>query len=351
MKLVFSLALSAGILLARYSVSLSQDVSQEEPGLFSTTELSQATPVTSQKKVAILSANTLQGAIRVITADQNEVSVSYRKKCRTDSRSRAIDFIDLIAVGLDSSPETVRLELRAPNPAPWAEIETGLVEAELIVPESCIIEIAALYFDVAADGPFEAVVVSSSLGKLDIRDVTKQLELETANRRVSIEKISGEISVITTNSLLTAREISSSGKQARFQNDGGDIVIDGCAGDIRVKNSYGRIEVADFKPGDGRSTIRGFSGPVVVEMTKVTNGQVVISNRSEDIEVKIPPSLSARLSLAVQEGGKIEVGNFQFKTDLVQPNRLNLVAGDGEALVSASVTGRGNIYLRAEEGD
>jgi hypothetical protein len=351
MRRLTTFLLSVSVSLSSYAPGYAQEVFEESRGLFVTRQLQDVVPIGSENKVIIRSVSTLQGIIHITASAEKEVAVSYVKKSKTDSRSKAIDFIDLIAVHLARSPQGVKLELRAPNPAPWADIETGQVEVELIVPENCIIEIDALYFDIAAEGPFEAVIVPASLGKLDICDVTKRLELETANRRVAIEEISGEISVITSNSPLTVKDISSAGRQAHFQNDGGDIEIDGFRGEFIVKNSYGRIKIADFEPGAGRSSIRGFSGPIVVEITQITDGQVVISNRFEDIEVRIPANLSARLSLAVEEGGKIEVGSIQFKTDLVQPNRLNLVAGDGEALISASVTGRGNIYLQAEEGD
>jgi hypothetical protein len=49
----------------------------------------------------------------------------------------------------------------------------------------------------------------------------------------------------------------------------------------------------------------------------------------------------------VDEEGRIEVKNFVFTADLVQYDRLNLVAGDGEALVSASARDEGNIFVRA----
>ncbi|MEW5995534.1 MAG: hypothetical protein AB1744_14215, partial [Candidatus Zixiibacteriota bacterium] len=90
-------------------------------------------------------------------------------------------------------------------------------------------------------------------------------------------------------------------------------------------------------------------GPIYVDIIHMADSRVVISNRYEDIDVRIPAELSARLSLAVDEEGKIEVGKLPFKVDLVQPTRLNLVAGEGEALISATIRGSGNIYLRGEE--
>jgi len=350
MKWLATLIFSLGVSLSGYAPCYAQEVFEEVAGLFSTRQMKAAVSIGIQNKIMIQSASSLRGKISISAAEVSEVSVSYFKKSRAGSQSEAIDFIDLIAVRLERIAEGVRLQLCAPNPAPWTDLEAGLVEVELTIPESCFVEIEAPYFDIKADGPFEGIVVPYSLGKLEVADVSKQLELKTANRRVSIEKISGDISVATSNSELVAKDISSVDKQARFKNDGGDIRIGDFVGRVNVKNSYGRIEITDFEPQGSGNLIRGFSGPVIVDIKRITDGQVVINNRFEDIEITVPSDLSARLSLAVDEGGKIEASNFTFKTDLVQPNRLNLVAGDGESLISGSIRGKGNIFVRAIEG-
>ncbi len=347
MKRLTTFVFGAFISLTGFSTNHAQEIFEEAPGLFSTRQLKATAPIGTHKKVVIQSANTLRGGIAVTADAVDEVSVAYFKKSKAATKSKAIDYIDLMAVRLEPIAEGIRLHLSAPNPAPWSEQEAGMVEAAVIVPESCVIEIEAPYFDITAEGPFEGMIVPSSLGKLEIADVTKQLKLKSANGRVSIEKIAGDISVATSNSELTAKDISSPGKQAQFTNDGGDISIDGFTGEMSVKNSYGRIEITDFEVDGSSNLIRGFSGPIAVDIRRITDGQVVINNRFEDIEITIPNNLSARLSLAVDNGGKIEVGHFPFKTDLVQPNRLNLVTGEGEALISASVRGAGNIFIRS----
>jgi flagellar motor protein MotB len=347
MNRLTTFVLGAFIGLWGFSTSYAQEIFEEASGLFSTRQLQAAAPIGKQKKVMIQSVNTLRGEI-VIKADAvDEVSVTYFKKSKAASKSKAIDYIDLIAVRLEPVAEGLRLHLSAPNPAPWSGQEAGLVEAVVIVPESCVIEIEAQYFDITAEGPFEGMIVPLSLGNLEIADVTKQLKLKTANGRVSIERISGDISVATSNAELEAKDITSLGRQAEFTNDGGDIHIDGFTGEMSVKNSYGRIEITDFEVDGSSNLIRGFSGPIVVDIRRITDGQVVINNRFEDIEIALPNNLSARLSLAVDDNGKIQVSDIPFRTDLVEPNRLNLVTGEGEALISASVRGAGNISIRS----
>jgi len=49
--------------------------------------------------------------------------------------------------------------------------------------------------------------------------------------------------------------------------------------------------------------------------------------------------------LTVDQEGRIEAVNFPFTTELVEPNRLNLVVGGGKGLVNGSIRGKGNIYV------
>jgi hypothetical protein len=243
MKTFAAFTLSLIVVLVGRTLCYPQEVFEKAAGLYSTRRIDDSVAVTAQKKVVIQSASTLRGTINISVDRVDDVSVSYFKKSKANTRSRAIDYIDQISVRLERTAEEIRLRLRGPNPATWAESEAGLVEADLTVPESCFVEIEALYFDVEAEGPFKGFAVPSSLGEFDVSDVSGPLELATSNRRVSIEKISGSISVSTSNAELTAREISSAGQQARFRNEGGDIQIDGFVGEINAKTSYGRIEM------------------------------------------------------------------------------------------------------------
>ena len=76
---------------------------------------------------------------------------------------------------------------------------------------------------------------------------------------------------------------------------------------------------------------------------------MVVNNEFEDIDLILPGSLSASFSLAVEEGNEIEVRELEFITDLVEENRLYLLAGKGEASILAAIRGRGNIYIRGYE--
>lgn len=343
------LALVSVAMVIASTSSFAQVIREESKGLFATRELQKSVMPGKGNQISIKSAASLQGELTILTTTEDRAVLTYFKKARTTRKSRAIDYLDQIAVVLSKTPNGLKLEMRAPNPPPWEGEEAGIVEVVLQIPEGFAVEIDAVEFDVDADGPFLSFENTSSLGRMDIAHVAEYLEVETANQRVTVTDISGRIRVSTTNAILTAEGISDLSQPVVLRNDGGDIRIRGLAGGLNVKNAYGRIEIEEWDPGDDKSYIRCTSGPISISLTELSMGQLLISNRYEDIEIALPEVFSAVLTLTVDEGSKIEAEHFAFTTELVEPNRLNLVVGDGGGLISGSIRGKGNIYVTAGE--
>jgi len=334
------------------SATSAQQIYEGPSSLFYTDTLTATLASRPGADVIIKSAIHLAGSLRIQTGVDNQIRVAYLKQAKASSRSQAIDFIDLISVSVYDKPSAAQIELRAPNPAPWSGTDySGRLEAVVSLPPGSGVEIDAYYFDITVDGPLKSVVVPESLGRLDISHVSEKLEVTTANRRVNLKDISGSISAATTNSSLIAEEITSLNGQARFGNDGGDIRITDFEGAINAKNSFGRITIDGFRPVGQSSFIRGSSAPIVIQIDEMTAGQMVVSNRNEDIDITVPADISAFFSLNVGENGLIEASNFPFTTDLVQRNRLNLISGEGAVDISGSIRGEGNIYIRGSRGE
>lgn len=329
------------------SNATSQEVFESSDGSYSTRKLSLKQDIGANKTLIIRAAANLPGSISLVTSTDNEVKVTYYKKARSSNEERAIDYIDLIAVVLDHTPEGSRLEMRSPNPAPWeGGSEWGQVEAQVVVPENSHVRIEASQFDVSANGPFKGVEIPSSLGKIEVSNVSEKLEIATLNRRVNISDITGSISVSTTNAQLLARNIASIDGRASFENENGDIRIEGFTGELNVENSYGRIYVSKFNVSGKGNSVRGMSGPILLEILKANDAQLRITNRFDDVELSLPEDISVSLSLAVDEGGKIDVADINVKPELIERNRMNLIAGKGSSVITSSVRGSGNIYIR-----
>jgi hypothetical protein len=342
----------ASLIFAVCCQTAAQEIYEREHGLYATKEISDKAVIGTHHRFVIRSAVNLSGKIMISSEPGQQVKLTFTKQARTEDRARATDYIDLIAVTLSSVADETRLELRAPNPAPWnSETEAGIVEATLVVPPECQIEIEAQQFDVTASGPIRGLVVTSSLGSVDATNITELLDISTANRRVNLTAISGDISVSTSNSSIMARDIVSTKGQARFRNDGGEIRIQKFRGAINVKNSFGRTDITGFEPVGNNNFVRSSSGPIILEIAAMNDAQLVVSNQYEDIEITVPDTLSAYMSLKVDDDGVIEASHLPFKADLVERNRLNLHSGDGRAEISGTVRGKGNIFIRGTKGD
>jgi len=344
-----SLTIAALLVATTATLCPAQEIKREAPDMFATRELESTAQPGKGDQLVVRAAGSLRGQLTIKAARTDRALLTYTKRAHTSRESKAVDYLDQIAVSLNGGPGGLRLELRAPNPPPWTNDESGLVEASLEIPEGFKVKIDAAYFDIDAEGPFLSFENTTSLGRLDVAHVSQFLEVETANRRITVTDISGEIRVSTTNSTLTAEGINHLTQPAMLRNDGGDIRINSLSGGLNVKNAYGRIEIIDWDPGDEHSYVRCTSGPITVSLSDLETGQLSINNRYEDIELRLPAGFSGVLALAVDDGGKIEAENFPFTTELVEPNRLNLQVGDGVGLVSGSIRGKGNIYVTAEE--
>ena len=319
--------------------------------MYATREITSAiVPADAGNRISIESASTLEGNIRITSDTGKTVRAAYFKKAKTDSRSKAIDYIDLIGLSFSKSPQGARIQMRAPNPAPWQEgSEAGLVDLELLVPKGSFLQIDARLFSIDIEGPLAGVVVPSSLGRIDIIDVDGLVDVSTANQKVSLEDITGEISVVTSNARIDGINLKSRNAPASFRNDGGDIMIEDFTGELSVRNSFGRISVIGFLPQGTKNYIRGLSEPILLEILDMDDARLTVTNQYEDIELVIPRSLSALISLAVEEGSSIEATNLLVKPDLVENNRLYLISGDGTSTLTGSIQGRGNIYIQGRE--
>lgn len=324
-----------------------QEVHKRRSGVFATESISAAMPISQKARIVIASTAFLSGSISITTATTDSLKVTYVKIAKAANRSMAIDFIDLISVLVEGRPEAPIIKLRSPNPAPWSGTNySGRVEAEIEVPPGVEIEINATKFDVTVQGPLRALDIPESLGRLEISGITERLTAITSNRRVFVSDVTGKIVIATSNSSLTAKSLTSLDGQARLRNEGGNIRITDFVGSINIRNSFGRITLEQFLPRGEGSYIRSASGPVTIDILEMTEGQLVVTNRQEDIDITVPDTLSAFYSLSVGDGGVIEATNFPFTPDMVQPNRLSLQSGDGLVEITGSIKGKGNIYIR-----
>lgn len=325
-------------------------VEEAEPGQFLSEEMTIELPVSGEPRFLIRSAQSLQGELRIEVDSSPRMRFVYRLEAHTKSKGAALQFIDAISISKSQVGDEVRLEFRAPNPAPWdSRTESAGLRGTLVIPQRSRVEVHAGYFHLVAVGPLSELLVPASLGRQTISNVHGRVEIATNNQRIDLRDVSGQIRATTSNATIRAERVQALTESASLRNDGGDIIVSDIEGGLNIRNRFGKIEIDRFTP-SGSSFIRGNAGMITIRIMQLVSGQLVVDNELDDIELVLPRNPSVYLALAVDDDGAIDVAGFPFIPDLVQRNRLNLTIGTGEIAISASVDGKGTISVRSMEG-
>ena len=127
-------------------------------GRFASDEISIEAVFSADDDVTISAAASLSGKIYIIDEDIDRAIFKYRKILKTNDRSTAVDFAEMIEAKIQKLPSGLKLILRAPNPAPWSgRSESAQIEGKLVLPYNCRLDIRAEYFDFQVSGPFHVL--------------------------------------------------------------------------------------------------------------------------------------------------------------------------------------------------
>ena len=103
-----------------HTVADSQEITQDESGLWVSSEQKASVTMPKSQYIVIRAAASVRGQMEIETGYQKEAQLTYVKKAKSGSRALALDYLDALSVSLDAFGGKGRLEFRAPNPAPWS---------------------------------------------------------------------------------------------------------------------------------------------------------------------------------------------------------------------------------------
>jgi hypothetical protein len=205
-----------------------------------------------------LRISTRNGALELRGTGTNRVRGRVEKQVRARSRTDARRFIDQVQVQTRRDGDTLVVEAVWPERLP-SEIGSARVSFDLEVPRGM------------------AVTARSSNGRIEVADVARAA-LSTNNGPVVARRIADELDVSTANGSVVAEEV---GGSTSLHTNNGAIRAVRIDGPLRADTSNGPIEAELIR-----------SAPPSVEL-RTNNGP---------IRLRIPASLSARLTAETGRG-------------------------------------------------
>jgi hypothetical protein len=328
--------------------------------------------------------------IDLIAQSQNNIEINYEKWTNVQSAEAKQRYFRLIEIYLDDNAQTsggLRLRVLTPTRAPWEGKDSGIrLRLRIKVPHNMKIDTKNSYSDIKLVGPLAGISVNNEYGSVLARDIKGEIVIKTSYSDVSLERVEGDIDVQTSYSGILARDITITNNMGLFETSYGSITLANIRGALEANTSYESIDASNLNAPDGSIVLRTSYGkikadnisgelicetsynpielsninfthgvnniqtryaPIDIDMFKIDDAQLLINNTYNNINLILPSDISARLTLAVDKGGKIHTRGFAIKPLVMEKTRLEGLIGDGRSQVELNVDGIGEIDIES----
>jgi hypothetical protein len=339
----------------------------------------------------IRTPDNLACTIDITAHPQKTVEVNYNKWTNVKSEEARQRYFSLIEIGLDENAQDadgLRLRILTPTKAPWEGKDAGVrVNLNIKVPQNFKIDSNNSYSQVNIVGPLSDISVNNEYGAISAIDIKGEVVIKTSYSDIKLEKIEGGVDVQTSYSDIIAKNVILPDDAGLFETSYGVIWLDNIKGPLEANTSYDSILASNLESPEGSIVLRTSYGkivaqkisgelicetsynPVVLTDVSFTHGvnnietryspikvslvkiiddaQLTINNTYSNIDLTLPQDISARLTLAVDRGGKIHTIGIPIKPLVMEKSRLEGILGGGTSLVELNVNGIGEINIES----
>jgi len=305
------------------------------------------------------------GDISITGAPVSTLTIDAVKNVRAADQEEAEKIADHIEIKAKRQGQRITLQtnyLRLSGKADsfWdkllgsGEDSFGDVDFDIIVPNECTINIDNTRGSVKISGVIGKTTVMGSSDKIDITDLTGDVEIECAGGALNLGDLRGDINIFSGGSDMTFRSItgkieihSTSGNKTGSYISGpmiisqtsGEIDLKSVDGDLRIKSSSGDIQI---EQGAGAVDITTFTGRVIVKTELYAEKDSFVRTSSGNIVFTIPELSSGSVNLETISG--------KIKTDIpiaIESLTENKVTGNfgGDGPKISLITESGDITI------
>jgi hypothetical protein len=327
--------------------------------------------------------------INIKTHSSATVEAKYRIWAKAKTADQENRFIKLIEVKIDQSnghENAIRIRVLAPTTAPWQGMPYGVgAELEIYVPKDFEIDTRSMFGDVRISGPLNIAKVDCEYGSVTVEDIDNETDIsssysdvkvsflkglvaidakyadilandiqieegtglfKSSNGDIVLENITGPLEATTSQKDIKANNVKTDNGSLILRTDYGDINGGDLSGELVVETSYGSIELRDIYLPYGISKFETKYSPIDVMLIDIDDAQLLVNNTYSSINLNVPATISSKITLAVDDGGKIHTQGLSIKPLIMESNRLVGIAGDGISKIEANVDGIGEINIQ-----
>ncbi len=276
-------------------------------------------------------------------------AMKYVLHFKAGSLEEAQRFADYIVLEQHKSGNDLHIAARASREAPWRGTDqSARIDLEVSLPESLVVELNAVYFDINITGPFKTARIINEFGRVRVSNVSDGLSVVTDNSYVRVSDIQGEIDVSTSNNKIHAENIDTRDKSARFRNEFGLIEVSRFTGVLECETSNGPLDVRGVSLTEGRSRLSTTYSAIDAELISLKGATLHIEDNFSNVSVILPEDTEVRFDINVDRGGRIYLSGIPVIPIELDRERLIARTDNPDSKISVELEGIGTVNVRGK---
>jgi len=342
------------------SACLAEEIYAISENSFETEELTLIIPTSDFEAVTdftFRSSPALRGRVEILSTDENEIEIVYRKVLFANSLEDAKSFAEVIGISYTQSGNIITISADAPRDAPWRRTAnlSGQVECEIYLPEKFSLNLDLIGYYVNVKGPFpEAEISGEYCDEIRVSKIELGLKIDANNSTLILRDINGPILIEGEGASITARNIDSGLGIASFENNQGSISVIGYSGDeLRCIGDDGKISLEKLVLIDGSRVYvsnTGINSDVYIDVEQLQDSHLEVYNKEADITLLLPKQLEAEFEITADpDKGEIEFSGIPLVTQQVDWGKLLAHTKNSNSRIVIDARGTGKINIRRKD--
>ena len=298
------------------------------------------------KKFQLYAPANLGGSLELQVGDEGVCRVDFECWARARNRAMAEEFTETVEMKLDIVDQVVTLRLITPRGAPWEGTDHAIkAYLDVYVPADIEVETKTRNFTLDISGPMEKVFLENDYGEIMLSEVSEETGIRGTYNRVDVKGLQGKVDIETSYNYIRAENIDTKGTRAHLETNNGEIELEEFTGQLEATTSYDPIYGSGISLVGGRNEITTLHSKIDLDLERLEDCRLYLTNTYGDINLQAPRELSARLNFTVGRGGKIETNRILIRPLVLENTRMEGICGQGISVIEADIEGIGRILL------
>jgi hypothetical protein len=297
----------------------------------------------------------ISGDIRITAEERADILLEVTLSLPAPDRETAAKMFSHANTSTRERPEATNVSLDfAPELAEYGSMDKARLRIRLTLPLETELQLEAKFLQVNCDGALSGLRITESVAPVTISGMRGRAHVRSAGATVRVTNHLGPLDILCERAQVRLTDveipenISTPGIAARIETTDERIILTRYKGPLTVRTSRSDIRGRSVEIRGQGNRIQNEGGRIDIRFEAIhPETEIAIKNTFDDISLRAPEDLDARLILENDPGGTITIDGFMHRVKRAEDNFLEAICAEGSGRFLVSTSGGGQITLSA----